>query len=675
MAKTVSRARAARREANRPPPVPPSAETNTSSPFAVASRRTLDGISNAMARLGLNEANQASFASYNFNPISRLRIVLDWAYRGSWVARMAVDAIAEDMTREGVELGSDLDPDDKARLLAACSDEYQLWDRVCDALKWARLYGGAGIYIMIDGQKPETPLRLDTVGKGSLQNFVVLDRWMLDPSLNDLVTDPRSPDIGLPKYYRVVADAPVVARTTIHHSRFVRFEGADIPYWQRLAENFWSLSVLEPVWDRLIAFDSTTQGIAQLVYKAHLRTLSVEGLRTLLGSKDDQALEGFYSQVGMMRSFQNNEGLTVIDAADTFEAHQYTFTGLNEVALQFAEQVCGAIQVPLVRFFGQAPAGLNSTGESDWKNYEDGIKKLFNRRLKSPLIRLLLPVIARSKGIKLPDEFTVSMPPLLQMSHEEKARVAGQITSTIGDAVDRGLITNRGTAIKELHQQSLVTGIWSNITDQDIKDADEEPPMSRAGEMGAEGDPDALPSPDDFLPQGADEEPDDGFLPQGVSRHLRRNTGAIRRFLPRAANDRRARMRDANLISSRYSKAVGFEIVVESAAGTPRWDGKLNPGHYGYFDGTLGLDGDAVDVMIGPAWTDKVFVVEQRKLDGDLNQHKVFLGYELAEDAAVDFLRLWPRSALGATREMTIGDLKAWLEQRRPSAARLRAVT
>lgn len=659
MARTVSRVRAARREAKRAPPSAPSTTTNDSSPFAPGARRTLDGISNAIARLGLGEANQASFASYNFNPISRLRIVLDWAYRGSWVARMAIDAIAEDMTREGVEIGSDLDPDDKAKLLAACNDEFQLWDRLCDALKWGRLYGGAGVYVMIEGQKPSTPLRLETVGKGSLQNFIVLDRWMLDASLNDLVTDPTSPDIGLPKYYTVTADAPVIARTTFHHSRFVRFEGADIPYYQRLAENFWTLSVLEPVWDRLIAFDSTTQGIAQLVYKAHLRTLSVQSLRTLLGSKNDAALEGFYQQVAMMRSFQTNEGITLIDADDKFEAHQYSFAGLNEVALQFAEQVCGAIQVPLVRFFGQSPAGLNSTGDSDWKNYEDGIKKQWKRRLKSPLIRLLFPVIARHLGIKLPAEFTVSLPPLLQMSHQEKTSVAETVTRTVGDAVDRGLITNRGTALKELKQASEYTGFWTNITDEEIEDAENEPPMPRPGEANAEGAPGPM---------------DDGFLPRGNP--LR--DPDVRSFLPQAANDdRRARMRDAKVGAELWNARIGhgFPIVIETAAGTSRWDGRISPGHYGYFDRTLGMDGDAVDVMVGPDSSDRVFIIEQRKPDGDLNQHKVFVGYSNAALAAVDFLSVWPRAAFGATREIPLSELPGWLEERRPSAQRLRAVT
>jgi hypothetical protein len=59
-------------------------------------------------------------------------------------------------------------------------------------------------------------------------------------------------------------------------------DGIELPYWQKMAENYWGLSVIEPLYDRLIAFDSTSQGAAQLVYRAHLRTLYIEKLRELI---------------------------------------------------------------------------------------------------------------------------------------------------------------------------------------------------------------------------------------------------------------------------------------------------------------------------------------------------------------------------------------------------------
>lgn len=66
----------------------------------------------------------------------------------------------------------------------------------------------------------------------------------------------------MPRYYDTVADAQAMPNWRIHYSRVIRIDGVDLPYWQRIAENGWGQSVTERLWDRLVAFDSTTEGAA-----------------------------------------------------------------------------------------------------------------------------------------------------------------------------------------------------------------------------------------------------------------------------------------------------------------------------------------------------------------------------------------------------------------------------
>ncbi|MDR5671410.1 DUF1073 domain-containing protein, partial [Burkholderia cenocepacia] len=93
-----------------------------------------------------------------------------------------------------------------------------------------------------------------------------------------------------------------------HYSRVIRLDGEALPYYQRISENGWGLSILEPMWDRLIAFDSATVGIGQLVYKAHLRTLSVDKLREII-AQGGPAYAGLLKQIETIRFAQTNEGL------------------------------------------------------------------------------------------------------------------------------------------------------------------------------------------------------------------------------------------------------------------------------------------------------------------------------------------------------------------------------
>lgn len=253
-----------------------------------ASRRTVqataDGYENFVARVGMQTPNQHSASTYRANFTSRNRMLVEWSYRSSWLIGEAVDAIPDDMTRKGIRITSEIDAKDRGTLEAQL-DQLQIWDALNDVLKWSRLYGGAVGFIMIEGQAPMTPLRLETIGEGKFKGILPLDRWMINPVLTRRIKE-MGPNLGKPELYDVVTTATGIPAWRIHHSRLIRFDGVTLPFQQKMTENEWGMSVVERIWDRLTAFDSATVGAAQLVYKAHLRTYKVEKLRELIALGD-----------------------------------------------------------------------------------------------------------------------------------------------------------------------------------------------------------------------------------------------------------------------------------------------------------------------------------------------------------------------------------------------------
>ncbi len=448
---------------------------------------TGDSFQNLMTRTGVGAGSQGDASTYAFSPISRNRVQLEQCYRSSWLAGASVDAYAEDMTREGVEFLGNMKPEQIEELDTEFA-RMQIMAKVCDMVKWGRLYGGAIAVMLVDGQDTSTPLSLDTISKGQFKGILVLDRWQIQPTLNDLVQE-FGPDIGKPKFYDVLGSAPALSGQHIHYSRVIRHDGVELPYWQKISENSWGQSVLERLWDRLIPFDSVTAGAAQLVYKAHLRTYKVKGLREIV-AMGGKAFEGLVKQIDLIRQYQNNEGLTLMDGDDEFEAHQYSFGGLSDMMIQFGQQISGATGIPLVRLFGQSPAGLNSTGESDIRNYYDNVKKDQSQHL-GPGMAKIAQITYRSVFGKAPDKgFGYQWSPLWQMSDDQKATVATNVTTAVVGAYDSNII-DRATALKELRQSSRTTGVWSNITDDQIKEAEAEPPPTMNEEL-----PDEKSSPD-----------------------------------------------------------------------------------------------------------------------------------------------------------------------------------
>lgn len=454
-----------------------------------------DSYQNFAARVGVGTNNLAAGGTYGFNPVTRMRTLLEWAYRGSWLVGQAVDCIPEDMTKRGVAFLGEQKPAVNEKLTKALT-RFQFWNRLCETLQWSRLYGGALLVMFIKDQDPATPLRAETVGRKGLQNLVVLDRWMVDPSLEDLVTDPASPDLGKPKYYDVTADACALPRMRIHHTRVFRFEGIGLPYNQRIAENLWGLSVIERIYDRLTAFDSATTGAAQLLYRADVRTYSVPKLRDIIAA-GGPAFEALIQQIHHNELWQSNERMFVIDGEDKFERHNYSFAGIPDTILQFAIQVSGALQIPMVRLFGQSPGGLNSTGESDFRNYYDGINQRQERDIR-PKLYAFFHVLAKSEGLTLGEDFDFNFNPLWILDDKERVEVADKATAVIIATEEAGIV-KKSTALRELQRLAPLTGMWSNITDEDVLDAEEEeanPPEPIEGEddppilggTGGEGD-------------------------------------------------------------------------------------------------------------------------------------------------------------------------------------------
>lgn len=434
--------------------------------------RTSDSFQNVAARLGIGTDNLSSSSTYALNPITRQRSQLEWMYRGSWIVGQAVDCVAEDMTRAGIDITSAIRPEDVEGIKSGF-ERRAIWQALEETIKWSRLYGGAIAVLLIEGQDVSTPLRVDTVARGGFKGIVCLDRWVVVPALEEVVQE-YGPSFGKPAYYDVMVSAPVFRGKRIHHSRVIRLEGVDLPYWQKVAEYGWGLSIVERLYDRLVAFDSTTQGAAQLVYKAHLRTVSVEGLREILseGGPAEAALTKMFE---MIRVMQSNEGLTLIDAKDTFQTHSYTFSGMSDLLLQFAQQLSGALQIPLVRLFGQSPAGLNATGESDVRNYYDLIAQQQESRLRYGLQTIIDLIYRSDVGGDPPADLGFKFNSLWQMSETERATIAVGITNAVTQAFEAGIV-DRPCAMKELKQSADVTGVWSNITDEDVNEAEAEPP-------------------------------------------------------------------------------------------------------------------------------------------------------------------------------------------------------
>lgn len=442
---------------------------------------TIDAFQNQMARLGFGQPNLNEGADYPLTRMSQNYNLFTSLYRSSWIVRKIVDVFPSDMVKNWIKFNSSLDPE-KISKINSVIRKTKTKEKIKEGLRWARLYGGAAGLILIDGDEDlSEPLDYDAIMLDDYKGLLIFDRWngiYPDIELEDDISDE---EYGYPKYYSISlseANSNLMLSynkqdlVKVHHSRIVRFNGRDLPLWERQAEMFWGESEIEIVFEELKKRDNTSANIASLIFLANIRVLKMNDLGQLLGASTQKAQENLYKVLQAQNQLMSNMGIYVMDKDDDFGSEQYSFGGLNDIYESFMLDIAGACEMPVTKLFGREPAGFNSTGESDLTQYYDTLEEKQETYLQ-PIIDKLLPIIFMSTLGAIPEDLDWEFNPCMNANSKDLADLAQSMASPIFEAFNAGLITKE-IALKELKQQNEKTGMWSNITDEDIKNAKNE---------------------------------------------------------------------------------------------------------------------------------------------------------------------------------------------------------
>ena len=338
-----------------------------------------------------------------------------------------------------------------------------LRESLSDGLKWGRLYGGAVGLILVRGQSDlSKPLDLDMVYPGSFQGLYILDRWQgVNPNMGLMLERGKE----VPSSYSITdGTGHTVAR--VDASRVVRFGGRELPRVAREANQYWDESEVEALYNEVVAHDNVSANLAALTFQANVNTIEVKGLQQLLSMSPADVQRRFWSVIQAQAALRSNFGYNVVEQGTKLTNTQYSFTGLSDVYEAMCLNLCGASHYPMTKLFGRSPGGLNSTGESDSRNYYDYVKNQREAKLR-PVLEKLLPVLALSAWGQVPRGMRVEFPPLWTPTAKEAAEIGKNKAETIMSAFSANLI-RQDTAMQELKALSEETGWIGSNTDEEI---------------------------------------------------------------------------------------------------------------------------------------------------------------------------------------------------------------
>lgn len=401
-----------------------------------------------------------------------------WAiiYRCSWLARKVVDIPAVDSTRKWREWQGD---EDQIEKLNAEEKRLKLPQKVKLALQQSRLLGGSAIYYSIKGDDPALPVELNKIKAGQIEFVTVLSKDILNAG--EIDNDPLSQFYGRPKWYEVSSESAGIQ--VIHPSRLAIFIGNQLLTTNETAMvQGWGDSSLMAPYEAIRNSDSISANVGSLVYEAKVDVLQIPNLANIMADPEQKDL--LVERVELSAQLKGNNGMLIIDGEEDYNQKTFHFAGLVDINQQALQAVAGAADIPITRFLGQSPAGMNATGEGDLKNYYDSVSGMQTLVITPELFNLDEALIRSALGDR-PEDIFYEWASLWQMSDEQKSKISKETADTIKTLSDSGLF----------NEADLADASVALLVDHSIF------PAFEVGESGEEEEQDLVPALDATEPK------------------------------------------------------------------------------------------------------------------------------------------------------------------------------
>jgi phage-related protein (TIGR01555 family) len=358
-------------------------------------------------------------------------------YINDGLAARIVDTFPDDMTREwGKALNDPIDKKSKQGVIEGELERLDVQNYINQADKWARLFGGALLYIgAMDGRTPDFALKLDKIKNIEFLRIIDLPDILTYECVYN--TDISSPEFGkIEKYCVQVKVGSFYKKMFIHASRCIPFFGKKVPssaYKLTDDQKYWGISEVQPIWDYLRDFTSAFGAVSDILLEFIIGKYKFSDLDEMLAKGNEGRLQTRVQAMDMTKSVLHS---VLLGVDEEYTRDSATVTGIADLLDRFMMNLSAVTQYPVTKLFGRSPAGMNATGENDLKNYYDAVRS--RQKANTRYIQNLINMIASYK--KLKGAYPWEWNPLFQLNREQEANVAridAETSRTLADADQR----------------------------------------------------------------------------------------------------------------------------------------------------------------------------------------------------------------------------------------------
>lgn len=281
-----------------------------------------------------------------------------------------VDIVPQEMFRQGFWVHTG-DPG----LDAVCKEKHRQLDtrqNLMEGQQWGRCFGGGATLIGCDDGLPmEEPLRAENAN--DVDFLLTFDRRYVWPLTYYSGIGSK---MGKVETYLVTSTNAsgylALSTAVVHESRLILHRGMPTAAREKLQLASWDLSVYQRAYAVLRQFNVGWAATEQLMADGNQAVFTIGGLQAIIAAGGEEMLRERIKAMDQFRSVVNGIVLDA-DSGESFKRESASLEGWPQTLNAQMVRLSAAVEVPVTILMGQSPAGMNATGESDYRNFYDRI--------------------------------------------------------------------------------------------------------------------------------------------------------------------------------------------------------------------------------------------------------------------------------------------------------------
>jgi phage-related protein (TIGR01555 family) len=381
-------------------------------------------------------------------------------YRGDKYAAKVVDIPAGEMVREWFDVLVEKD-ESKSEDIEKRLKELKAKSAFKQALIWAREFGGAGILIGANDGQTNAALPLDLAKVKSVDFLTVVDKAELLPAA--WYNKPSEAKYGQPMVYRLqprIINMPSLASSTIireaernekkgvfqsydgvltyvHESRILPFYGVKLSRMEMMENLGWGDTIYNRLFALIQDFNTAFDSVAHTLSDFSMGVMKMKGLAASIAAKGSTVIAQRLAGINLSKSVVRT---MLIDAdGEEFSREALSFAGIPDTLDRFCNLFAAASDMPLSLLMGQAPAGLNATGDSDIRWFYDHISELQEEEVIPQAERLVRVLFSELGGE--PKNWSIKCRPLWQLDEVQESERRKNIADADAAYVNSGIVS------------------------------------------------------------------------------------------------------------------------------------------------------------------------------------------------------------------------------------------